>query len=362
MRLGIDAREIQNGVYTGIGRALVNFLWYFSELNNEDTCVLFSSQKIPIDFSPRIKNIVLSEHITLIWDQWQLPQALKKEKVDVFYSPYYKVPLMKPCIMVSAILDLMYLTFEPYYKKMSWFTKVYYAIFGRAYAWRSDKILTCSEYSGHDIQRVYGVEKKKIEIIPLSVGDIYRPDTGLSMIEGRYILYVGNFKEHKNVGNLIEAYAALALEFPDLKLVLAGPKEHTYPKLVELVNRHGLAHRVVFPGKISEKDRPQILYSQAEVFVMLSLYEGFGLPPLEAMACGVPVVVSNRTSIPEVVKDAGLLLDPNDIAAVSDAIKKIITSESLKKEMVIKGLCYSKEYDSRRISAQMYDFLCRSLR
>ncbi|MBF0571570.1 MAG: glycosyltransferase family 4 protein [Candidatus Omnitrophica bacterium] len=357
MHLGIDAREIQNGVYTGIGRPLANFLEYFSGLNNEDACILFSARKVPIDFGPRIKNVVLSEHITFIWDQWQLPQALKQEEVDLFYSPYYKVPLMKPCPMVSSILDLMYLSFEPYYKKMSPLSKAYYAVFGKLYTDIADKILTCSEYSKRDIQCIYGVQEQKIKVIPLSVGNIYRRELGTPPVKGRYVLYVGNFKIHKNVKSIVESFALIANSFPDLNLVLAGPKGHTYKELLGIAQKNGLQERVIFLGKITEADHPQFLYSGAEVFVMPTLYEGFGLPPLEAMACGVPVVASNTTSIPEVVKDAGLLVDPMNPSAIANAIKEVLTNDRLKKEMIAKGLRYSQEYESTKVSAQLYDFL-----
>jgi len=356
MRLGIDAREIQEGVYTGIGRSLINFLEYFEKLENEDVCVLFSSKKIPIVFNAKIKNVVLNEHITFVWDQWQLPHAVKKEGIDILYSPYYKVPLMKPCKMVSAIFDLMYLSFDAYCKRMSPFKKAYYASFGKAYTSSVDKILTCSEYSKRDIQRIYGLGQEKIKIIPLSVNHIYKPQPGMSPINGRYLLYVGNFKFHKNVQSIIEAFALICAEFPDLKLVLAGPREHTYEELFMLVHKKCLEQRVIFFGKVTEDDKPHLLYSAAELFVMPSLYEGFGLPPLEAMACGVPVVVSNTTSMPEVVKDAGFLVDPKEVTAIADAIKKVLNDDQLKKEMIAKGLRYAKEYESTKVSAQLYDF------
>ncbi len=357
MRLGIDAREIQNGIYTGIGRPLANFLEYFAGLDNDDTCVLFSSQKILLDFGPKVKNAVISEKITFLWDQWQLPQALRQEHIEVFYSPYYKMPLLKPCPTVSAILDLMYLSFKPYYRQLPVFKKLYYAIFGRLYAWRADQILTCSKYSMGDILRIWGVDANKIKLIPLSLGNNYRPQPGQSPVQGRYILYVGNFKLHKNVSMLLEAFGEIAGSFPDLKLVLAGPHEHTYQQLVETVQNKGLQGRVLFLGKISEEDHPQNLYSGAEVFVMPSLYEGFGLPPLEAMACGVAVVASNATSIPEVIKDAGILVDPTDAHAMADAITKVLTNQGLKDKMIEQGLKRSREYESLKISAQMYEFL-----
>ena len=357
MRLGIDAREIQNGVYTGIGRPLADLLHYFAGLDNEDSCVLFSARKVPLDLGPRVTNVVLKEHITFVWDQWQLPLALKKEGVDIFYSPYYKVPLMKPCTTVSAILDLMYLSFGPYHERMSSFARAYYAVFGRAYARCADKVLTCSAYSKKDIQRIYGIGACKIEVIPLGLGGIYRPQKGPTGINGRYILYLGNFKVHKNVKNIIKAFAFIAAAFPDMNLVLAGPKEYTYPHLVQLARELHLEHRVVFPGKITESDDPRFLYSGADVFVMPSLYEGFGLPPLEAMACGVPVIVSNTTSMPEVVQDAGILVDPDNVAAIADAMREVLTNDGLRNDLIAKGLRRAREYEADKVSARVYAFL-----
>lgn len=366
MRLGIDAREIQDGVYTGIGRPLANFLHYFVAQVDKDSCVLFSAKKVPIDFGEKVSNVVLPQQSTFIWDQWTLPQAIKKARVDLFYSPYYKIPLIKPCRTVSAILDLMYIAYGPYNKTMSPLAKLYYATFGRSYAHRADKILTCSQYTKNDIERIYGVDGAKIKIIPLSVASIYfsLPDPSQVAlikrkfnIKGRYILYVGNFKPHKNIAQLIHAFAALAKEFPDLHLVLAGPKEHTYPELVDSIRGKGLTDRVIFTGKILESDGPQYLYQGAEVFVMPTHYEGFGLPPLEAMACGVAVVASRATSMPEIVGDAGILIDPDNVSEIAEAIKKVLRDPVLKQGLIHKGLKRVQRFKTQQIAKEMYDFL-----
>jgi len=366
LRLGIDAREIQDGIYTGIGRPLANFLQYFSGLKNDDTCILFTTKKIPIDFGAKVSNAVIAGSNTFIWDQWQLPQALKRQKVDIFYSPYYKIPLLKPCVTVSAILDLMYIAYAPYYKAMSPLGKLYYAVFGRLYTRRSDKILTSSKYSKKDIVRIYGVDEGKIMVIPLSVADFYFVPQETSMIEAvnkkfnikaRYILYMGNFKEHKNIACLVHAFAAIALEFPGVNLVLAGPKEHTYAGLVKIIQNNRLTDRVIFTGKIMESDNPQYLYQGAEVFVMPSLYEGFGLPPLEAMAGGVPVIASKATSLAEVMGDAGVLVNPNSASEIAGAIKKILQDPALKNELIKKGLARARAYETNKVAQEMYDFL-----
>jgi glycosyltransferase involved in cell wall biosynthesis len=310
--------------------------------------------------------VVIPEINTFLWDQWFLPLAVKKQDTDLFYSPYYKIPLFKPCRTVSAILDLMYLAYVPYYKKMSPLAKLYYATFGKFYALCADKILTCSQHSQKDIERIYGVSGSKIKTIALSIAPIYFEPQDPSKItaikikfniNGRYILYLGNFKAHKNIALLIHAFAAIAQEFPDVNLVLAGPKEHTYTELTNIIHDKGLAERVVFTGKIIDSDGPQYLYQGAEIFVMPSLYEGFGIPPIEAMACGVPVIASRTSSIPEIVADAGILVEPNNAAEISKAIRTIFKDPALKKEFINKGLKRAHDYESEKIAQEMYDFL-----
>lgn len=370
MRLGIDAREIQGGVHTGIGRSLANFLKYFATLGQDDQCVLFSSQPVPVTFGENVKNIVLPECWTQYWDQITLAAALKRERIEVFYSPYYKIPLLASCKCVCAVLDLMYLVVPEYRRRLSLAAKLYYAVPGKKFLQKADKILTCSGHSRKDIIRIYGVDASKIEIIPLSVSRIYYPETDDAKIDlmkvkygikGRYLLYLGNLKPHKNVKSVISAFSKIASEFDDLSLVIAGPKEHLYRELAEQTRKLGLSQRIIFTGTISESDHPHILYSGAEVFVMPSLYEGFGLPPAEAMACGVPVVSSSTTSIPEVVKDAGLLIDPEKPDDIAQAIKRILQNPGLKQELVAKGLEYVKEYEEVKIARQNYAFFKRVL-
>ena len=155
MRLGIDAREIQDGVHTGIGWPLANFLDYFSKLDNDDECILFSSKKIPLDFGPKVKNVIIKEWCTLYWDQIELSNAIKRQNIEILYSPYYKIPLLAKCKVVNAILDLMYLEYEEYKRDICPFKKLYYLTVGRLFVKKADKILTCSEYSKNDIIKIY---------------------------------------------------------------------------------------------------------------------------------------------------------------------------------------------------------------
>ena len=371
MKLGIDAREIQDGVYTGIGRSLYNFIKYFLSQNNDDQLVLFSSKKLRLGPNKRFKNIVIPGNIIILWDQVALPMAINQEQIDIFYSPYYKVPLNAKCIVVRAILDLMYIIYEKYKNNLNFFSESYYKHFGKLYADRSDIILTCSEYSKKDIINIFSVDPEKIKVIPLSVSDIYKTENESGKIsaakakygiEGRYIYYIGNFKHHKNVENLIIAFRKILPKFKDLKLVLAGPKTHLYQQYLSLIHVLSIQDSVIFTGKILPEDEPHLLYNGAEVFVFPSLYEGFGIPPIEAMACGTPVISSNLTSLPEVISSAGILVDPFNTDDLAAAISSILSNNSLKDVLIEKGFKLAKKFSQENVSKQYYEFFKKLLR
>ena len=353
MKLGIDAREIQDGVYTGIGRSLYNFIKYFLSQNNDDQLVLFSSKKLRLGPNKRFKNIVIPGNIIILWDQVALPMAINQEQIDIFYSPYYKVPLNAKCIVVSAILDLMYIIYEKYKNNLNFFSESYYKHFGKLYADRSDIILTCSEYSKKDIINIFSVDPEKIKVIPLSVSDIYKTENESGKIsaakakygiEGRYIYYIGNFKHHKNVENLIIAFRKILPKFKDLKLVLAGPKTHLYQQYLSLIHVLSIQDSVIFTGKILPEDEPHLLYNGAEVFVFPSLYEGFGIPVLEAFSCGCPVILSNSSSFPEVAGDAGIYFEPQNKESIFEAISTILNENFDKEYFINKGYAISNSF------------------
>jgi glycosyltransferase involved in cell wall biosynthesis len=366
MRLGIDGREIQNGVFTGIGRPLADFLTYFSQQTDDNSCVLYSEKKIPLNFGLRVTNRIIPNCYRPYWEQVKLPQAIEYDNIDVFYSPHYKIPLKNKCIKISAIMDLMHLGFETYRQKLGPFRLAYYATAGRIFTRHTDRILTCSENSKRDIINIYNVKPSKIEIIPLGVNSIYRPEKSQTKIEilknkygiiGKYLLYVGNFKPHKNVMGIIKAFKSVLVEHRDISLVLGGPKTDGYEKIATSVKEMGLKNRVIFTGKISETDEPHLLYSGAEIFVFPSFYEGFGIPPLEAMACGTPVIASNVASLPEVVGDAGILVNPRHADDIAQAMRQILNNPQLRQTMIDKGLERAKLFNEKIIAGKLYSFI-----
>lgn len=366
MRIGVDAREIQDGMLTGIGRSLFNFIKYFNDNEFEHKLVLFSERKLKINFKNNSENVVLKKCPTFIWDQFKLPRALKSEKINLFYSPYYKIPLLTNIPVISQVFDLMFLVHPAYKSKLTVLQKFYYTFFGKAYAKKSRKIITDSEHAKNDIIRLWNIDSQKIVVIPLGIENCYHPVKDVRLLKEvkeklklpeKYILYFGNFKPHKNVSYLLEAYSGLPSAIKkEYKLVLGGNKDSHCIKLEKHAKQLEIENNIIFTGFIFEDDLPT-LYSAASLFIFPSLYEGFGLPPLEAMACGTPVIASNATSLPEVVGDAGILVDPHNVNDLNKAILKILSDKGLKTRLRQKGLSRVKQFPIHRTASEILNLL-----
>jgi len=370
MRLGVDAREIQDGVVTGIGRSLANFISYFSVQDSNHELVLFAEKKLPILLLARCREVTIPTGPTFLWDQWKLPRQLKKERIDLFYSPYYKLPLLSSVPAVNQVLDLMYLVFPPYLQDLGVFRRLYYSSFGRSFAHKAINVITDSEHAKSDIIRLWEIKPEKITVIPLGAADRYIPVgdeeictrvRGENGLPERYILYLGNFKPHKNVASLIQAYARIRNECKGYKLVLAGPLDTHGQALKSQVATAGLTENVIFTGIIREEDLPEVILSMADLFVFPSLYEGFGIPPLEAMACGTPVIASNRTAIPEAVGNAGLLVDPLNIDALGQAMLTLLQNPDLRRTYAEKGLKRAAQFRNEQTAGMLYKHIIHIL-
>lgn len=371
MLIGIDAREIQEGVHTGIGRALVVFLDYFSNQSDKNKCILFSSKPIPsecINSSPRLQYVVKNEITAWIWDQITLPALIRKFNIDLLFSPFYKTPIFCSCPKVCTIFDLMYVYCEYYKKELSLIALLYLKTIGRFMVNRSKIVFTCSNYSKSEIIRFYGTPPEKIKVIYLGLDDIYKPVTDIGLIQktlsnytidSDFILYTGNFKPHKNVDSLINAFDIVAKRYPGIKLVLAGAQKRTSRKIVEAIKSCRYKENILITGAIPIQDQI-IFYSSAKVFVMPSLYEGFGYPPLEAMACGAPVISSKLTSLKEIVGNAGLTINPRNPELIAKLIFKVLKSPDISASLSENGLKWSKKFTSVRYAKSLYELLIKN--
>lgn len=365
MKLGIDVREIQNGIFTGIGRPLMDFIRFCEQSGSDISVSLFSEKKLPFIFTERVTNIVLPPRsLTFFWDQFDLPDAIRRARCDIFYSPYYKIPVRCPCKIVSAILDLMYLVYPPYVNQMNPLKRLYYMTVGKYFAHKATAIWTSSQHSKLDIIRLYKIRPEQISVIPLSVADDYFFDVPSAEIEkvrfefklqNPYLLFIGNFKPHKNISNLLRAFKELSMEYKDLDLVLVGPYSHNYHIMKTHIREWALDKRVRFTGPLKDIATQRALYHGARVFVFPSLYEGFGIPPVEAMACGVPVVASNATSIPEVVGTDAMLVDASRSQELARGIRDILKNDSLREDLIRRGKIRAEQFRSSKISQRLLD-------
>jgi glycosyltransferase involved in cell wall biosynthesis len=226
---------------------------------------------------------------------------------------------------------------------------------------RANKIITISEYSKRDIIRCLGYPEDKIDVIYPGVdNNKYYLNQNVNILEkyglrknGKYVLYVGSEQPRKNVDVLIKAFYQLKKRFNDVKLIKVGRSQLTRERsnIKKIVREMSLQSDVVMLDYVVENDMPKI-YNIADVLVFPSLYEGFGLPVLEAMACGTPVITSNTTSIPEVVGDAGIMLDPNDIKGFENAMYEVLTNNEIRQEMREKGLKRTKMFTWERCAKE----------
>lgn len=275
--------------------------------------------------------------------------------IDIYHSTNFVTPPLRKARGVVTIYDLIMLFPEfcvPLYPREEL----------KRYIDRADSIIAISEHTKRDIINFFGVPEEKVRVILLAADDRFRCIADNEAIqkvlerfgiEGEYILYTGPMELRKNVPTLVRAFAILKAEkrIPH-RLVLSGNKGGgLYDEITEIIRTLGLEKDVIFTGYVSDEDLPY-LYNGASVFAFPSFYEGFGLPPLEAMACGCPVVTSNTSSLPEVVGDAGLMVDPDRPEELAEAMGRILEDSGLRSELRERGLRRAAEFSWRRCAEE----------
>lgn len=279
-----------------------------------------------------------------MWDQTTLPKLAKSGKADLLHQPCFSAPFCFKGPVVVTIHDIISILFP---ENIPFASRMFYSKWMPFSYRKATQIITISDSTKADIQSILKIPEDKITVIPLAVderfqsevlaNDVSRVKKKLNLPE-HYILHVGTLEPRKNLGFLIEVFAK-ALEQnqnKNLSLVITGKKGWYYEGLFKKVEELNLGEKVIFTGYIDDGDKPA-LYKGARMFAFPSLYEGFGLPPLEAMASGVPVISSNTSSMPEVVGEAGILLSPKNKNAWVDAISQVHNDSELRENMIRKN-------------------------
>lgn len=354
MKIGIDGRAAKWYRGTGIGTYTYQLLSALNSINSLNEYLLFmpksSSCDIPFNNSFHIKNIS-DDNRSNFWDEVNIPNMLMDKDIELYHVPQNGVglPENKTSPFVITLHDII-----PY-KMPETVGDTYLRIFNEEMpdiVKRCDGIITVSEFSKQDIAKAFNFPKDKIFVTHLAAEAIYFPmdrefcRTEIKKyynIEDDYILYVGGFSPRKNIVGLIEAFAKLTNKYKrNIKLVIAGKQGKSYSIYKKRAQDLGIEEKVIFPGFIEIEHLPY-LYNAAEVLVYPSFYEGFGLPPVEAMACGVPVITSCLTSIPEVTLDAAVLINPWDVEELCSTMIEVLCDETLRDKLILKGLVRSSE-------------------
>jgi len=361
MRVAIDARKLHD---FGIGTYIRNLLRHLARTDHSTEYVLLCGEAdlgVAAQLGPNFRAVLEPSPNYSLREQVHVPWVLRRERPDLYHAPHYVLPAGVRCPSVVTIHDCIHLMFPQYLPN-----RLAYA-YARAQMWsaarRSDCILTVSEASKRDILHLFNVRPEKIVVVYNAIDSHFAntpSEEAVTRVRERYqldhkfVLYVGNIKPHKNLVRLIEAFDELRRgDLEDLKLLIIGDQISRLPALRRAVHRHKLHKQVRFLGYVGD-DQLAILYRLASVFVFPSLYEGFGLPPLEAMASGTPVVTSNVSSLPEVVGDAAVLVNPYDVDAIVDGLRRVLTDPVLAADMRRKGIERAREFSWERSVAKTW--------
>jgi glycosyltransferase involved in cell wall biosynthesis/ubiquinone/menaquinone biosynthesis C-methylase UbiE len=364
MRLGISGFFLDKPM-TGSGQYVINLLRELEARAGYELLVFCPSEstysqarQLTVATVVRLAS-PLPGNLGKVWfEQVALPRACRKYKIDLLHVPYFGSPLFSPCKTVVTVHDLIMLVLPQH--RGSLLVRAYTSLVSAA-AKRANIIIADSHCTKRDVAKLLGIPEQKVRVVYLACEEHFQPvqdPAQLSDIrrkyglEDKFVLYLGGLDWRKNVASLIRAFTHVGGSW---QLAIAGEpfssRSPLYPDLTEVVQQAGAKDRVKFLGLITEEDKPA-LYSAASLFVFPSLYEGFGLPPLEALACGTPVLCSNASSLPEVVGEGAMLFDPQNEDELGQALASLLSSEALRSELREAGLRQARRFSWRQTAKE----------
>lgn len=355
INVAIDAARLESK-RTGVERYLMNLLQEFRKHSDHFDFTLFFKNSIPVDDflqDSAFKKIIVKAPGFMKgrfpWNFSTLPRAVSKVNADVFFSPFYNLPFVKNVKSVVTIHDISYETHPEWF---DWRRRLGFKIFSKSGVRRADKVLAVSKFSANEVQEHYNTPSEKIVVTYEAADKIFQPVDVLQNdikekmeIRGPFLLYLCSMFNRRHPDSVIRAFRLIAKKYPDMKLVMVGKNQtNPYIDLDKLIEDLGLSSKVIWEkGHVAESDLVK-LYSAAEISLYPSDYEGFGLPVVEAMQCGCPVITSSGTSLDEVAVGAAHTLDVITDKTLSDAVFQIIENEEYKQSLIIKGFERAKQF------------------
>ena len=305
---------------------------------------IFANNVTPIVIPPPARHPILF----YMWFEWSVNKALKKHHIDVFLSPDGYLSLKTNVPSISVIHDL---NFEHYPKDLRWSHSQYYRHYFPKFAKKASRIATVSLHSKSDLVKTYNLNASKIDVVYNGANDIYQPIPKHEQLKTRtkwsngkpYLLYVGALHKRKNISRLLLAFDRVAQKHKDLNLLIVGKQMFSDPDMEKTFAALENKNRVVFTNRLSVEDLHHVLAS-ALALVYIPYFEGFGIPVIEAMQCGTPVITANCTSLPEVAGEAALLVDPFDVNDITANMMQLIENEALQKQLSEAGIKNAKRF------------------
>jgi len=348
MRIGIDATALPPQP-VGAGNYIIQLIRALAAQKSNHDFIVFAQPSgqnmIALPEGSSIEWVIVEERSPgsrLIWEQVQFPKLINTSGVELLHSTHYTRPTRLPCKSVVTFHDM---TFFLYPELHTWAKRIYFPQMMRLSASRADELITVSDSTRDDLIRVLGIDPKKVTTTHLGVNPGYKPIDDQKeksrvaekyALPEKYVLYVGLVEPRKNLPVLINAFRRVIDEEFNYKLILVGRYGWMYEQVLDQVKELDLENVVQFLGYVPQEDLP-LVYNLASLFVYPTIYEGFGLPVLEAMACGVPVVTSDVSSLPEIVNEAGILTPVNDGDALFEAIVQGLEDHDLRQDLIRKG-------------------------
>ncbi len=348
MKIAFSARGL-SVPFGGVHQLIKSLIPALAKQRGDDELFIFYNQEKFLGLAPDCSEIVIKGNNRLWWDQILLPRMLRRLRIDAVVCPKNVAPFLANCRCYIGITDLAH--FDRQLNAYPFLDTMYMRILLPLSVRKATAIFAISENTKKDIIRYTGCDPEKITVTYLAADKIYRSVNNSEQLQNvkqkyaipqKFIMYVGSLSPRKNIIRLLEAFSSIHKKIPH-NLVLTGSKSWKDSSVYHTMRRLNLGDRIKKLGYVENEDMPA-LYNLADAYVYPSLYEGFGLPVLEAMQCGCPVVASNATSIPEVAGDAAILVNPLDTNALADAIYNVLTDDRLRKKLISSGFKQAERF------------------